>query len=131
MGISFKADSLLRILTVGFFAFIALAGCSKRSNELQVSVPPGKVGQNVTIEQRIKYAGEFSGRFKRMDQNARVATRDEAGKTLVVTSRLITPTFAQAMAQRMNTINELREMGFRKLVLEGGGSASWDVDLKN
>ena len=71
MGTSIKkADVISSVMIVGFILLIGLTGCSKHSNESQVSVPQGKAGY-VTNKERVRFADQFSA--KRMGSRSNIA----------------------------------------------------------
>ncbi len=124
-------DIISSIMIVGLFLSMGLAGCSKASHELQVSAPPGTLGQNVTATQRANFAGMFSGKLAKTDPNAKVTVTGDANKTMVVTSAMVTQDFAEELVKSEAVIGDLRKMGFKRLILEDRNAVRWGVDLRN
>jgi hypothetical protein len=93
-----------------------------------ISAPPA--GQTVTPQQRLIFAKEFGDRFRSKFGDAQVTTRGEAGKTLVIECLQISRRFAEQMIANKVAIQDLREMGFKRLILTDGNKSNWDSNFR-
>jgi hypothetical protein len=120
-----------------FCLILALSLCAEVSHSqqpaerLQVSSKSKPVGLKVTTAQRINFAKSFEKRLKARGDNAQVVTQGDANKTLVIKWSSLNRAFAREMADNAKMVTDLREMGFKRMLLMDGKKYAWDVDLKN
>jgi hypothetical protein len=97
-----------------------------------LEVPPqsGPIGQNFSIKQRIIAISHTSKLFHRRGWPASFELRGPEGKILHIYWEQLRRPLAQMLVHNNEFVQELREMGFKRLVMESG-KETWDVDLKN
>lgn len=116
------------------FAVISVAGSfyfrhlSERS--LEVAVTTGRIGQNKTLKERMIFLVTLEKAFHRKGWLASLDLAGEDGKTLTVYWEQLDRPMARQIVRSTEIIPELRDMGFKRLVLRGKRQ-EWDVDLKN
>ena len=99
-------------------------------NYLQVSTKSPPIGQSVLPEQRIKFAKEFEKLFHNKDMDAKVTTHGDNQAIVTISGPVVVGPIVHGMKDNVEVIKELREMGFKHLIMTDG-KASWDIDLKN
>jgi hypothetical protein len=109
---------------------ISLASCSSKE-PIAVSVSGPPLGQGVSAVQRLKFARSFGDRFRAKFGDSDISTSGEAGKTLVIKWINVSRPFASKFAANEEIVKDLREMGFKRIILTDGYRSNWDVDLKN
>ena len=112
------------------FICIFLNSCkSKEPITTSVSGPPA--GQNVTVNQRAYFAKDFGDRFRAKFGESEVWAQGMDDKTLVIKWIHVSRPYAAEFVASEEIVKDLREMGFKRLILTDGNKSNWDVDLKN
>jgi hypothetical protein len=99
-------------------------------NYLQVSTSSPAIGQNILPEQRIKFAKEFEKLFHKKDMDAKVTTHGDNQTIVTISGPVVVGPIVHGLKDNVEVVKELREMGFKHLIMTDGKS-SWDIDLKN
>ncbi len=81
-------------------------------------------------EQRRKFTLEFEKKFKDKGMNATVTTTGDFHTTILIQGNMVNDSLVHGMKDNNLVIQDLREMGFKRLILTDG-KVSWDIDLKN
>jgi uncharacterized protein YxeA len=97
---------------------------------LQITSSSPPTGQTISIEQRLRFAQSFEKLFKDKGMDAKVTIQGEGKTNIVITGKLVNASIVYRMKDNIDAIADLREMGFKHLVITDG-KTSWDVDLKN
>jgi len=82
---------------------------------LQITSSSPPAGQNITIEQRLKFAQSFEKLFKDKGIDARVTIQGEGKTNIVFTGKLVNGPIVLRMKDNIDAITDLREMGFKHL----------------
>lgn len=62
--------------------------------------------------------------------NATVTTTGDFHTTILIQGNMVNDSLVHGMKDNNVVIQDLREMGFKRLILTDG-KVSWDIDLKN
>ncbi len=62
--------------------------------------------------------------------NATVTTTGDFHTTILIQGNMVNDSFVHGMKDNNVVIQDLREMGFKRLIMTDG-KVSWDIDLKN
>jgi hypothetical protein len=140
-----KVNSLIYIaLTVAFVGLAVAWGLWKFSytnnkklpvkreftKYLKVSTTTAPAGQSVLPKQRRKFAVEFGKKSQDKGMNLTVTTKGDFNTSIVIRSNAVSAALALGMKDNNETIKNLRDMGFKHMIITDG-KHSWDVDLKN
>jgi hypothetical protein len=98
---------------------------------ITTSVSGSPAGQTVTFDQRANFAKSFGDLFRAKFGESKISIQGGDGKSLVITWINVDKPFARQMAANESILKDLREMGFKRLILTNGNKSNWDVDLKN
>ena len=101
-----------------------------RVNNLQITTTSPPIGQGVLPEERIRFAREFEKQFHDKGMDAAVNTQGQLEKTIIIRGNIVNGPLVFRMAKSKASIQDLREMGFKSLILTDG-KATWNVYLKN
>ena len=121
-----KIIPLILIILAGTF----LTSCNS-DGPITVSVSGAPIGQAVTVNQRAYFAKDFGDRFRAQFGESEVWAKGMDGKTLVIKWINVSRPFAAEFVASEEIVKDLREMGFKRLILTDGHRSNWDVDLKN
>ncbi len=99
-------------------------------NYLQISTISPPIGQGASPEQRIKFAKEFEKLFQKKGMEATVTTSGDQQRIVTISGKIVNGPVARAMTDNVDAISDLREMGFKTLVMTDG-KVAWNIDLKN
>jgi hypothetical protein len=99
-------------------------------NHLQVTTKSPATGQNVLPEQRIIFATGFEKMFHDKGMDAKVTTNGDKQTIVTISGPIVIAPIVHKMKDNVDAIQDLREMGFKHLIMTDG-KASWDIDLKN
>jgi hypothetical protein len=97
---------------------------------LPITTSSAPAGYKVLPEQRRVFALEFGEKFKAKYPDAAVSTSKDLHTSLLIRGGMINEPFALAMKDNTGIIGDMREMGFKRLIMTDGKTA-WVVDLKN
>jgi hypothetical protein len=101
---------------------------STRPIEIQAESAP--TGQTVTTIQRLIFAKELQRKFRDKWWLASFDLKGSDGKIMNIYWESINRSLVKQFVSRVDLIQDIREMGFKKLVLKNG-KQQWEVDLKN
>lgn len=99
-------------------------------NYLQISSCSSAIGQTVLPEQRIKFAKDFEKQFHDKGIDATVTAHGDQQRILTITGKVVNEPSVHRMKDNVDAIQDLRENGFKHLVMTDG-TATWDIDLNN
>jgi hypothetical protein len=99
-------------------------------NYLQITTTKPPAGKILLPEQRRKFALDFEKKFKAKGFNATVTTTGDFHTTILFQGNEVDGPSVQGMKDNVYTIQDLRGMGFKHLIMTNG-KLSWDIDLKN
>lgn len=88
-------------------------------------------GQGVPAEQRLRFCRNFQERFSKKFQGSKVVSGGDKDKTFRIEWSGVDRPFAAMITETDEIVNDLRELGFKRLIITDGHNSSWDVDLKN
>ncbi|MGD0845443.1 MAG: hypothetical protein ABSA06_13915 [Geobacteraceae bacterium] len=135
-----KNRSLVNIIWIATFFILAVAWSFWKfqyTNKeklsviyLQVTTTNPPTGKSLLPEQRRKFTLEFEKKFKGKGMNATVTTTGDFHTTILIQGNIVNDSFVHGMKDNNVVIKDLREMGFKRLILTDG-KVSWDIDLKN
>jgi len=116
------------ILFVAIVAIVALRYQSTRPLEALVTSPP--TGQTVSLKKRMIFLVTLERKFHRKGWLASLGLEGENGSVLKIYWESINLPFIKLMLKSTDFIQDIREMGFKRLVINNG-KQKWDIDLKN
>ncbi len=126
-----KKGVLLLLVLLGLAAIATYFILPHRSYEsLQVNTKEEVSGRKVEAWQRQKFATSFEKQFRDRGFYVSVATEGTISTTLRLSWKETNKQFVLQMMNNKESIQDLRELGFKKLLMENE-SQIWDVDLKN
>ena len=96
----------------------------------EISVTTGPTGQNRTLKERIIFMVGLEKALHKKGWPASLDMEGEGGKTIKVYWEQLNLPMARKIVKSKDIIPDLRDMGFKRLVLRNG-KQEWDVDLKN
>jgi hypothetical protein len=97
---------------------------------LQITASSPAIVQSVPSEQRIKFAKDFQKQFHDKGMDATVTTHGDQQNILTISGKVVNDPSVHRMKDNVEAIQDLRENGFKHLVMTDG-KLSWDIDLKN
>jgi hypothetical protein len=97
---------------------------------IEVSVTSGPTGQTKTLKQRMIFMVNLEKAFHRKGWPASFDLQGEDGKIITVYWEQLNRPLVQQIAKSQDTVADMREMGFKRLVMRSA-KKTWDVDLKN
>jgi len=120
-----------QIWVISLVAILIIATIRYQSTRpIEIHVKSAPTGQTKTLKNRMIFHVILQ---KRMHQKGWPATLDlegENGNILKIYWERINKPFVKEMVKTEDLIQDIREMGFKKLVLNNG-KEKWDIDLKN
>lgn len=119
------------VLLVALSAIACMLASCNSQEPLQVSAPIAPAGQNVTLEQRVKFAKHLGEQFQRKYPDGSVTAEGSGGTTLKLQWTGVDRPLASSFVKNEGMITDLREMGFKRLIVTDGYRSTWNVDLKN
>ena len=132
-----KNRSLVNIIWIATFLILAVAWSfwkfqytnkEKISvNHLQVITTNPPAGKSLLPEQ--KFTLEFEKKFKDKGMNATVTTTGDFHTTILIQGNMVNDSFVHGMKDNNVVIQDLREMGFKRLIMTDG-KVSWDINLR-
>jgi hypothetical protein len=103
---------------------------SLENRPIEISIASVPIGQNRTLKERMIFVVSLEKSFHKKGWLAKIDLEGENGKTLMIYWERINLPFVRQWAKSNEMIGDIREMGFKRLMLSNG-KASWDIDLKN
>lgn len=88
-------------------------------------------GQEVSAEQRQRFDVNFQEKFAKKFQGSNVNLEGDGNTTLRIEWPGVDRSFAATIIEEEEIIRDLRDMGFKRLIISDGHKSTWDVDLKN
>lgn len=101
---------------------------STRPIEVQVTSAP--TGQDKTLKNRMIFLFTLERSFHKKGWLASLDLEGENGNVLKIYWESINLPFVKQMLKTTDLIQDIREMGFKRLVMNNG-KQEWDLDLKN
>jgi hypothetical protein len=117
---------LLLCLIIGAFFYWL-----KQEEPVEIPDQGQPIGQSVSSEKRQVFSKTFGKSLQSKFKDASVSIQGEAGTTLKITWQAVNKPFAVGMANNKDVITDLREMGFKRLIMTDGDKTTWEVDLRN
>ena len=97
---------------------------------LSITTAGAPAARTVLPEQRRMFAQEFGQRFRVKHPDALVSTSKDLSTSLLIRGDMVDEPFAEALKDNAGIIGDLRELGFKRLIMTDGKSA-WVVDLRD
>jgi hypothetical protein len=88
------------------------------------------IGQSVLFDQRIIFARNFEKQFHDKGIDAIVISNGVRQSNLSISGKVVNEPAVYRMKDNVYTIRNLREVGFKHLVMTDG-KTTWDIDLEN
>jgi hypothetical protein len=117
-----------------FLSLSLCTGVSYSQTPVEHFQVPGKgkpVGLKVPAVQRINFAKSFEKRLIARGDKAHVVTKGDSDKILVIKWPELSRPFVQGITNNARMVKDLRELGFKRIMLTDGKKSAWDIDLKN
>lgn len=102
----------------------------RTSRPLEITTVSGPIGQKATLKQRMIFLVSIEKAFHQKGWLASFDLEGEDGKYLKVYWEQLSQPFATQLIRNQVMINDIREMGFKRLILNNG-KRTWNIDLKN
>jgi len=96
----------------------------------EIPATSGPIGLDKTIKQRMLFARSLDNSFRKKGWHAFIEVEGEDGKTLKIYWPELNLPMVKEMVNHQKIISDIREMGFKQLVLRNNNKA-WNIDLKN
>jgi hypothetical protein len=125
----FLIYTVLVLIIVSSFSFTAYY-IHQLGKPLEVTVKTGPIGQNRTLKDRMLFVVNVEKVYRKRGYLASFDLEGENGKTLIFFLEKMNRPMAGGLVRTDEFVEEIRDMGFRRLVLRNG-KEEWDVDLKN
>ncbi len=103
---------------------------SKGDKTPEIPATSGPVGLDKTPKQRMLFARSLDNSFRKKGWHAFIDVDGEDGKTLKIYWPELDLPMVKEMVHHKKIISDIREMGFKQLVLRNNRKA-WNIDLKN
>ncbi len=136
-GFSQRGSNKRLLLLVGILVLLLTMAFGMRSKtaklpplEIQLSDTTPR-GQEVSAEQRQRFGIIFREKFAKKFQGAKVNLEGDGNNTLRIEWSGVDRSFAATIIEEAEIIGDLRDMGFKRLIISDGHKSTWDVDLKN
>lgn len=113
---------------VSILVIVAIRYQASRPIEIHVTSAP--TGQTRTIKDRMIFLTALERSFHSKGWLVSLDLEGENGNLLKIYWESINRSFVKQMLNTMDIIQNIREMGFKRLVLSNG-KQEWDIDLKN
>lgn len=125
----FRLNTILALIAVASFS-LATYFYHQLSKPLEVTVTTGPIGQNRTLKDRMIFVVNLEKTFRKRGWIASFDLEGENGKTLILFLEKMNRHLAREMVGNKEIISEIRDMGFKRLIMRNG-KEEWNVDLKN
>lgn len=116
------------ILLVAILVIAASLYQLTRPIEVQVASAP--TGQTKTLKNRMIFVAVLEKSFHKKGWLASLDLEGENGNILKIYWESINRPFVMQMLKATGPVQDIREMGFKRLVMNNG-KQEWDIDLKN
>lgn len=97
---------------------------------IEVQVTSAPTGQDKTLKNRMIFLVSLEKSFHKKGWLASLDLEGENGNVLKIYWESINRPFVKQMVETTDLIQDIREMGFKRLVLNNG-KQEWNLDLKN
>jgi hypothetical protein len=97
---------------------------------IEISITSAPTGQNRTLKERMLFVVTLEKAFHKKGWLASMGVEGQDGKTLNIYWEQLGRLTINQMVKSQDTITELRDMGFKRLVFRNG-KQEWVADLKN
>lgn len=136
-GFSQRGSNKRLLLLAGILVLLLSMAFGMRSKAAKL--PPTEIrlsdttprGQEVSAERRQRFGLNFQEKFAKKFQGSKVNLEGDGNKTLRIEWSGVDRSFAATITEAEEIIRDLRDMGFKRLVISDGHKSTWDVDLKN
>jgi hypothetical protein len=118
--------ALIAVLSFSFMAYYI----HQLGKPLEITDKTGPIGQNRTLKDRMLFLVNVEKTFRKRGWLASFDLEGENGKTLIMFLVKMNRPLAREMVRNEEIIGEIRDMGFKRLILRNG-KEEWDVDLRN
>ncbi|GLI37559.1 hypothetical protein KI811_07965 [Geobacter hydrogenophilus] len=88
-------------------------------------------GQGVSAEKRQRFCLNFKEKFSRKFQGSKVDVEGDGNRIFRIGWSGVDRSFAASITETAEIIKDLRDMGFKYLIISDGHKSTWNVDLKN
>lgn len=122
---------LVILAAVSLYSF-GLANRSAHLPPLEISLastPPR--GQEISAEQRQRFVNAFGVKFAAKYTGAVVVGEGMETRILRIQWAGVDRPFAASIIRVDQIISDLRDIGFKHMILTDGNKSNWDIDLKN
>lgn len=119
---------LVLVMTMAFGARLKAAKLPPPEIRLTDATPRG---QDISPDQRRRFATKLQERFSKKFERSKVDSEGNDDKTLKIEWSGVDRPFAGTITESGEIINDLRGLGFKRLIISDGQKSTWDVDLKN
>lgn len=136
-GFSRRGSNKRLLLLGGILALTLAMAFGMGSNATKLSPiaiklnDPTPRGQAASADQRQRFGMNFRQKFSGKFQGSKVDVEGDGSKTLRIEWTGVDRPFAATIAESGEIIDDLRELGFKHLIITDGHRSTWDVDLKN
>lgn len=97
---------------------------------IEITVNSGPVGQSKTLKERMIFLVSIERAFHKKGWLASFGLEGEDGKTITAHWERFNKEFARQIAESQDIVTNLREMGFKQLIMRNG-KQDWNINLRN
>lgn len=136
-GFSQRGSNKRLLLLVGILVLLLAMAFGAQNKTAKFPPPEIRLsdttprGQEVSSEQRQRFRLNFQEKFSKKFQGSRVDLEGDGGKTFRLEWSGVDRSFAATVTESEEIIKDLRDMGFKRLIISDGHKSTWSVDLKN
>lgn len=136
-GLSQRGSNKRLLLLVGILVLLLAMAFGAQNKTAKLPPPEIRLsdttprGQKVSSEQRQRFRLNFQEKFSKKFHESKVDIEGDGGKTFRIEWSGVDRPFAATISETDEIINDLRDMGFKRLIICDGHKSLWDMDLKN
>lgn len=136
-GFAQRGSTKRLLLLVGILVLVLATAFGARLKAAKLPPPEIRLtdatprGQDVSPDQRRRFATKLQERFSKKFEGSKVDSEGNDDKTLKIKWSGVDRPFAGTITESGEIIDDLRDLGFKRLVISDGQKSTWDVDLKN
>lgn len=109
---------------------VIAASLYQLTKPIEVQVASAPTGQTKTLKNRMIFVAVLEKSFHKKGWLASLDLEGENGNILKIYWESINRPFVMQMLKATGPVQDIREMGFKRLVMNNG-KQEWDIDLKN
>ena len=109
---------------------VIAASLYQLTRPIEVQVASALTGQTKTLKNRMIFVAVLEKSFHKKGWLASLDLEGENGNILKIYWESINRPFVMQMLKATGPVQDIREMGFKRLVMNNG-KQEWDIDLKN